>query len=89
MKENNIILYDTPNGNVKVEVIFNNETFWLTQKRLAELFGVDVPAISKHFKNIFEENELQEIAVVSIMETTAIDGKNYLTNFYNLDAIIS
>jgi len=89
MKENNIILYNTPTGNVKVEVIFNNETFWLTQKRMAELFGVEVPAISKHFKNIFEENELQEIAVVSKMETTANDGKNYLTNFYNLDAIIA
>jgi len=48
MKENNIILYNTPTGNVKVEVIFNDETSWLTQKRMAELFGVEVPAISKH-----------------------------------------
>lgn len=89
MKQNNIILYNTPTGNVKVEVLFNNETFWLTQKRMAELFGVEVPAISKHLKNIFEEKELQEIAVVSKMETTANDGKIYLTNFYNLDAIIA
>ena len=71
MKENNIILYNTPTGNVKVEVVFNNETFWLTQKRMAELFGVEVPAVSKHLKNIFDTGELQEDAVVSKMETTA------------------
>lgn len=84
-----IILYSSPEGNIKVEVIYSGETFWLTQKRMAELFGVAVPAVSKHLKNIFETGELQEDAVISKMETTAADGKNYLTAFYNLDAIIA
>ena len=66
-----------------------NEYVWLTQKVIAELFRVQVPAISKHFKNIFEEGELVESSVVSILETTASDDKNYVTNYYNLDAIIS
>ncbi len=84
-----IILYATPEGNIRVEVVYENETFWLTQKRMAELFGVEVPAISKHLKNIFESAELQEDQVISKMETTAADGKKYLTAFYNLDAIIA
>jgi hypothetical protein len=84
-----IILYSSPEGNIKVEVVYSGETFWLTQKRMAELFGVAVPAVSKHLKNIFETGELQEDAVISKMETTAADGKNYLTAFYNLDAIIA
>ncbi len=84
-----IILYSSPKGNIKVEVIYSGETFWLTQKRMAELFGVEVPAVSKHLKNIFETGELQEDSVISKMETTAADGKNYVTAFYNLDAIIA
>lgn len=84
-----IIFYSSPEGNVKIEVIYSGETFWLTQKRMAELFGVAVPAVSKHLKNIFETGELQEDSVISKMETTAADGKNYLTAFYNLDAIIA
>jgi len=88
-QNNEIIFYNTPTGDVKIEVIFNDETFWLTQKRMAELFGVEVPAISKHLKNIFESAELIETSVVSKMETTATDGKSYLTSFYNLDAIIA
>lgn len=83
------LLYTAPGGNVKVEVILNNETVWLTQKAIAELFGVQVPAISKHLKNIFECGELQESSVISILETTAADGKNYQTTYYNLDAIVS
>ncbi len=83
------LFYTAPNGNVKVEVLLNNETVWLTQKAIAQLFGVNVPAISKHLKNIFENGELKENSVISILETTAIDGKNYQTQFYNLDAIIS
>ena len=86
---NDIIFYTTPTGNVKIEVVFNNETFWLTQKAMAELFGVKVPAISKHLTNIFETNELAENSVISILETTAADGKNYKTSFYSLDAIIA
>jgi Virulence protein len=70
-------------------VHFEDETFWLTQKRMAELFGVQVPAIAKHLKNIFAEGELLENSVISILETTASDGKRYQTQFYNLDAIIA
>lgn len=82
-------LYTTPNGDVKVEIFFHNENVWLTQKRMAELFNVKVPAISKHLKNIFEGGELEENSVISILETTAEDNKNYQTKYYNLDAIIS
>ena len=66
-----------------------DENLWLTQKRMADLFGVGVPAINKHLKNIFESRELHEDSVISIMEITAEDGKKYSTKFYNLDAIIS
>lgn len=83
------ILYTAPSGEIRVDVLLQNESVWLTQKAIAELFGVQVPAISKHFKNIFEEGELVESSVVSKMETTASDDKNYVTNYYNLDAIIS
>ncbi|MDQ5884551.1 MAG: Bro-N protein, partial [Pseudomonadota bacterium] len=83
------LLYTSPNGNVRVEVILNEETVWLTQKSIAALFGVKVPAISKHLKSIFESGELLESAVISILETTADDGKNYQVQYYNLDAIIS
>jgi hypothetical protein len=89
------LLYIAPGGKVKVEVLLNNETLWLTQKRMAELFGVGVPAISKHLKNIFESHELDESVVVSILENTtahgAIEGKTQTTTtkYYNLDAVIS
>lgn len=83
------LLYTAPGGNIKVEVILNDETVWLTQKAIAELFGVKIPAISKHLKNIFESGELIENSVISILETTAKDGKNYQTSYYNLDAIVS
>lgn len=84
-----IILYSTPQGNVKVEVVFNNQTFWLTQKAMAQLLAVKVPAISKHLKKIFETNELNVNSVVSKMETTATDGKNYQIIFYRLDAVLA
>ena len=83
------LLYTTPNQDIKVEVFLHNETLWLTQQRIAELFGVQRPAISKHLKNIFESDELQEDSVSSILEHTATDGKNYKTKYYNLDAIIA
>lgn len=83
------LLYTDPNGKVKVEVILHNETVWLTQKAISALFDVNVPAISKHMKNIFESGELQESSVISILETTASDGKKYQVQYYNLDAIIS
>lgn len=84
-----IIFYKTADGNVKVEILLKDENLWLTQAKMAELFEVQKAAISKHLKNIFEEEELVENSVVSILETTAADGKNYKTNFYNLDAIIA
>lgn len=83
------LLYTTPNGKVKVEIFLRNETVWLTQDKIALLFGVQRPAITKHLKNIFESGELQENSVSSILEHTADDGKKYSTKFYNLDAIIS
>ncbi len=88
-QQNNFLLYTAPSGEVRVQVYLQDESVWLTQKAMSELFGVNVPAISKHLTNIFEEGELQENSVISILETTASDGKNYKTNFYNLDAIIS
>lgn len=88
-KESDFLLYTTPEGNVKIEVFFRNETVWLTQKRMADLFGVGIPAVNKHLANIFESGELSEDSVVSILEITAEDGKKYKTKFYNLDAIIS
>lgn len=72
-----------------VQVMYQNETIWCTQKAMAQLFDVGVPAISKHLKNILEDGELDGNSVISKMETTATDGKNYNTTFYNLDAIIS
>ena len=83
------ILYTAPDEAVKVDVFFKNETVWLTQKALAELFAVKVPAINKHLKNIFDSGELVEDSVISILETTAADNKSYQTRFYNLDAIIA
>ena len=92
---NEILLYTTPNGNVKLEIYLQNETIWLTQQKIAELFGVQRPAVTKHLKNIFETAELNEDVVSSILEHTtqhgAIEGKTQETKvkYYNLDAIIS
>ena len=86
---NEILLYTTPNGKVKVEIYLQDETIWLTQEKIALLFGVQRPAITKHLKNIFQSGELVENSVSSILELTAEDSKVYKTKFYNLDAIIS
>ena len=83
------LLYSMPDADGKVQVVIKGETLWCTQKAMAQLFGVGVPAISKHLKNIFEEGELVADSVISKMETTAADGKNYTTTFYSLDAIIA
>ena len=85
---NEIILYQSDNA-VQLEVLLENEKVWLTQNQIAELFGTRRQAITKHLKNIFDSGELNESSVSSKMELTAKDGKNYLTNFYNLDAILS
>lgn len=89
MKPSNLLLYSTVEQNIKVSVHFQSGTFWLTQKTMAALFGVNVPAISKHLKNIFETKELEENAVISILETTATDGKKYNTKFYRLEVILA
>jgi hypothetical protein len=84
-----ILLYTAPEGKTHIEVYFEDETFWLSQKKMAELFGVDVRTINEHLKNIFKTNELEEKSAIRNFRITAADGKNYLTNFYNLDAIIA
>lgn len=94
-KELSYLIYSTPSEGVSVSVVVHGDTIWLTQKAMSELFGVGVPAISKHLKNIFEEGELQEEVVISKMETTTAHGalidktQTSQTNFYNLDAVIS
>lgn len=83
------LLYHMPDEAGKVQVIIKDDTIWCTQKAMAQLFGVGVPAISKHMKNIFDDGELQMDSVISKMETTAADNKNYVTAYYSLDAIIA
>ena len=88
-ESNNLLIYKNSDGNVIVDAIYKDETLWLTQKGMSKVFDVQVPAISKHLKNIFDEEELIRDSVVSKMEITADDGKNYKTEVYNLDAIIA
>ncbi len=83
------LLYTTPNNDIKVETYLHNETLWLPQKRIAELFGIDRTVVTKHLKNIFESGELEENSVSAKIAHTAQDGKKYNTKFYNLDAILS
>ena len=78
-----------PEDSGKVQVVIKDETIWCTQKAMAQLFGVGVPAVSKHLKNIFEEGELMADSVISKMETTATDAKTYEISYYSLDAIIA
>ena len=85
-----LIIYQSQNNeNISVEVLYNEEDFWLTQKSMSELFGVEVNTINYHLKEIFKIKELQEEAVIRKIRITANDGKNYNTNFYSLDAIIA
>ena len=91
-EELQFLIYSTPEENVLVDVVVKDENIWVTQKAMAELFGVKVPAISKHLKNIFEEGELQQESTISKMETVQNEGTRNikrLVDFYNLDAIIS
>lgn len=94
-KELQFLIYNTPKEDIKIKVVMRDETIWLTQKAMAELFDVQIPAINKHLKNIFEDGELDESVVISKMETTTIHGaitgktQTKATQFYNLDAIIS
>lgn len=88
-KHAEILLYSTADGGVKIEILFEGETFWTTQKKMAELFGVDVRTVNEHLKTIFKSGELDENSVIRKIRTTAADGKNYQTQFYSLDAIIA
>ena len=85
----NFLIYKTPDKDVKVNTVIKDDTIWLTQKSMAELFGCSSDNISLHLKNIFEAGELEKDSVTEKISATAADGKNYPTNFYNLDAIIS
>ena len=87
----NFLFYTTDNGakNIRVFLDEEGETIWMTQKEMSAVFGIGIPGISKHLSKIFSDGELQEDSVVSILETTAKDGKKYKTSYYNLDAIIS
>ena len=89
MPQGEIVIYQSQDGLVKVDVRFVDETVWLTQAQLCELFGSSKSNISEHIKHIFEEGELDEDSVVRKFRTTATDGKAYLTAYYNLDMIIS
>ena len=87
--EAQIVIYQSKDGQTKLDVQLKEETVWLTQKQIAELFGTKRPAITKHLSNIFKTGELAQDSVGSILEHTAKDGKVYKTKFYNLDAIIA
>lgn len=84
-----IVIFNNEDGEVKVQIDALNETIWLNQKGMAELFGCSTDNIGIHLKNIFAENELDKDSVTEIFSATAADGKNYRTQFYNLDAIIA
>jgi hypothetical protein len=88
-KNNQIIIYSTADGEMKLEVKLENETVWLSQKQMAELFGKTIPTINEHIKNVFSEGELEGYSVIRKFRITAADGKNYENNYYNLDVIIS
>ena len=86
---NNIVFYQNETGNKMIEVLYDSEDFWLTQKTMAELFSVKVNTINYHLKEIFNSGELEENSVVRKIRITANDGKKYSTSFYSLDAIIA
>jgi hypothetical protein len=90
MDENKIVIYQTEDGQTQIDVRMENETVWLTQKQIAELFGTKRPAITKHLKNIYLSEELDEASTCSILEHMGNEGKQtYNTRYYNLDAILS
>ena len=86
---NNFLIYTTPNNEVRVDVLLQNEMLWLSQKAMSFLFGCSTDNISLHLKNVFESGELEEQSVTEVFSATAADGKNYKVKHYNLDAIIS
>ena len=88
-QNSDFLFYKSENGEISIQVIIGDETVWLTQKSMAEIFKIDKSGISRHLKNIFDSGELDKDSVVAIFATTANDGKIYETEFYKLDAIIS
>ncbi len=84
-----MIIYKTPNGDVKVEILLRGENIWLTQKTISKLFDCSIDNVSLHLKNIFKEGELSENSVVEDYSITAEDGKSYKTKHYNFDAVIA
>ena len=87
--DGNVVVYQSEDNTLQLNVQVQRDTVWLTQQQIAELFGVKQPAVSKHLSNIFKDGELEKDSVHSILEYTAADGKTYSTQFYNLDAILS
>jgi hypothetical protein len=87
--KSDILLYRSLTGSIRVEVTYEDESFWLSQKQLADVFEVDVRTVNEHLKNIFGSGELEENSVIRKFRITAADGKSYLTSFYHLDAIIA
>ncbi|MFH2034498.1 MAG: RhuM family protein, partial [Candidatus Margulisiibacteriota bacterium] len=91
-KQSEILFYSSPDGDVKIEVFFQDETVWLTQKKMAELFGVEVNTVNYHLKEVFESKELQEDTTIRKIRIVQKEGERNVErepNFYNLDAIIS
>jgi len=84
-----VLLYQSPDGQIQLDVQLDHDTVWLTQSQMVELFSTTKQNVSLHVRNLFKEQELDEKAVVKESLTTAADGKNYRTNYYNLDVIIS
>lgn len=92
MKNNQLILYSTPSGNIKVEVVFEEEIFWLSQKRMAEMFGVDVRTVNEHLKDIFETAELSKDSTIRKFRIVQTEGKRNASrdvDFYSLEAILA
>ena len=92
MNESNILLYETDEGKINVDVILKDETIWLTQKSMSELFDVNVPAINKHLNNFYDEEKLNKISTISKMEIVRKEGSRSVKReleYYNLDAIIA
>ena len=89
LQKGEIIIYTSEDGSISLDTKLENDTIWLTQKQMAELFDKNIRTVNEHINNIFKEGELDKISVIRNFRITASDGKQYDTNFYNLDVIIS
>lgn len=87
--DNQLVMFQAPDGSISVEVLYENDNVWLSQKKMAELYDIDRSVVTKHLKNIFSEGELNEATVCANFAHTAEDGKTYNTNFYSLEAILA